>query len=530
MNQFGAFLSNLRSNTGLSLAELAPLVDTSKSALSRLENDEIAQPFKGAIRKQIIALAGILCTSKRETERYLELAGIPRSELTEFEEIQLGFFPIVPIGTPDANTTLEQLERLCEDRLRQLESYETKLGISNSPRSLKLKIQEFINTLQEIRVRLGKNQNGHELLRPVNVQSVETHYATELEEGRLVVGYQYGEGLSKILTSNSLYSLASPNARHLMQLAEVDRFAVDDCIILTNSHDFAGWEPDEIETIVITKPQPVPDDLEKVRQIKLPLIEKNYFNSSHYRLASFTPSFSDFGRLQIVLTPLHGFDFFSLTPFLDEPLLTGLDGSKLSIRQKYGNTALTYSASDRGTAIIPTPVSLQCVVVTKDQQIVLMQRSSSVTYYPNHWSASFEETMNAPGIDRRGKPSRSDDADFFIGVRRGLEEEFAMPKDAIESVNILSLNVEYLTLSVDVIILIKVNLDSEEVKQRWMVEARDKDEASRFASISTDLHEVVDKLFSKTLWHPTARMRLIQFLFHTYGVKEVAKAIAARSS
>ena len=138
--------------------------------------------------------------------------------------------------------------------------------------------------------------------------------------------------------------------------------------------------------------------------------------------------------------------------------------------------------------------------------------------------------MNAPGIDRRGKPSRSDDADFFTGAIRGMEEEFALPKEAIEGIKILSLNVEYLTLSVDVIILIKTNLDSEAIRQRWIIEAQDRDEASRFASISTDLHEVVDKLFSKTLWHPTSRMRLIQFLFHTYGVKEVAKAIAARSS
>ncbi len=36
---------------------------------------------------------------------------------------------------------------------------------------------------------------------------------------------------------------------------------------------------------------------------------------------------------------------------------------------------------------------------------------------------------------------------------------------------------------------------------------------------------LVDKLFSKTLWHPTARMRFIQFLFLTYGIDEVAEAI-----
>ncbi len=527
MKQFGAFLANLRSNVGLSQEELALLVESSKSALSRLENDEVPQPFKGPVRKTVIALAEILCTSKRETERYLELAGIDKSLLTETEEIQLGFLPRIPVGSPEEESNLEHLEHIYEERLQRLEAHEMKLGASSSPQSLRLKIQEYTNILQEIRVRLGKNYSDHEPFEAGNVQILENHYAAEIE-GRIVVGYQYGEELSKISMSNSLYSLASPNARWLMQLADVEHFAVDDCIILTNSRNFAGWEPSEIKTTVLSRPLPVPDDLEEVRQKKIPLIEKDYFNSSHYRLSSFTPSFSDFGHLQIVLAPLSGYDFFSLIPFLDEPLLTALDGSRVSIRQKYGNTALTYSSTDPGTSLIPTPVSLQCVVVTKDQRIVLMRRSSSVAYYPNHWSASFEETMNAPGIDRNGNLSRSDDADFFAGTVRGLEEEFAIPPSAVESVKILSLNVEYLTLSVDVIAVIKISLTAEEIRRNWILEAWDRDEASKFALLSTELPVVVNKLFSRTLWHPTSRMRLIQFLFHTYGIDEVAKAIQER--
>ena len=58
--------------------------------------------------------------------------------------------------------------------------------------------------------------------------------------------------------------------------------------------------------------------------------------------------------------------------------------------------------------------------------------------------------------------------------------------------------------------------------------ARHRDEASRVSGVSTGLSEVVDRLFSRTLWHPTSRMRLIQFLFHVYGVDEVAKAIKSR--
>ncbi|SRR5579875_27325 len=526
MKDFGVYLSNLRSSSSLSLEDLAHLVDSSKSTLSRLENNEVSKPFKGTMRKLVLALAEILCTSRRETERYLDLAEIDISLLTDVEEAQLGFVTPIPPGSPGEAESLARLEQIYADLLKQLEAKETYLGISNSPPRLKLKIQEYANALREVQKRLDIINHRHSE-QQVEIEPVQVHYTAALE-GRLVVGYQYGKTLSPELVTYSLYALASPQARQLMQLADVERFAVDDCIILTNSKNFQGWSPHEIKTTVLSTRLPIPDDLEKLMQEKLPVIQKDYFNSSHYRLVSFTPSFSDLDQLEVTLAPLGFHEYYSLTPFFDEPLLTALDGSKISIRQKYGNTALTYSATDRGTSLIPAPVSIQCIAVTADQQIVLMRRSSSVAFYPNHWSASFEETMNAPGLDRKGQPSRSDDADFFAGALRGLEEELAVTQNDVESIKVLSLNVEYLTLSVDVITVIKLRLTGEEIRERWLVEAWDRDEASKFDLLPADLPAVVEKLYSRTLWHPTARMRLIQFLFHTYGVKAVASALKAK--
>ena len=80
----------------------------------------------------------------------------------------------------------------------------------------------------------------------------------------------------------------------------------------------------------------------------------------------------------------------------------------------------------------------------------------------------------------------------------------------------------------NVVTVIRVNLTAEEIRQNWLLCAWHRDEASRFDSLSTELSAVVDKLFSKTLWHPSARMRLIQFLFRTYGVDEVAETIKAK--
>jgi hypothetical protein len=132
--------------------------------------------------------------------------------------------------------------------------------------------------------------------------------------------------------------------------------------------------------------------------------------------------------------------------------------------------------------------------------------------------------MNAPGTDRKGKPSRSDDANF-TGAMRGLDEEFAIPAEAVIDIKVLSLNTDYLTLSVDVITVISLSLTAEEIRQSWLLKDWDRDEASKFSLLSSDLTAVVNKLFSRTLCHPTARMRLIQFLFYRYGVDEVAAAI-----
>ncbi len=100
MQQFGVYLSNLRSNKGLTLEKLAKLVGSSKSTLSRLENSDIPRPFKGAIRRLIIQLAQVLCTSKPETERYLTLAGIDITFLTENEKKLVGLLPHISINTP----------------------------------------------------------------------------------------------------------------------------------------------------------------------------------------------------------------------------------------------------------------------------------------------------------------------------------------------------------------------------------------------------------------------------------------------
>jgi len=136
--------------------------------------------------------------------------------------------------------------------------------------------------------------------------------------------------------------------------------------------------------------------------------------------------------------------------------------------------------------------------------------------------------MDSPGMSPKGN-KRPGDADFFACAIRGIEEELGVTAEAIDSIKVLSLNVEYLILAIGVVVIIKTYLTAQEVKSHWLIQAPDRNEASKFATLSTNPSVVLQKLFSNdVLWHPTARMRLIQFLFHTYGVKEVAAMFKAR--
>src|SRR5581483_1429155 len=293
-----------------------------------------------------------------------------------------------------------------------------------------------------------------------DVQWVHLSSVADTEQnGRVVVGKMYGKELETMHASYNIDALASHNALHLMELANVDCFAVDDLITFTQSNSFAGWNRDDIFITRHSAPLAVPQDVETLRQEKLPAIQKDFVNSSHYRLAAYTPAFSDRRGLEVSLAPIGFHDFYALLPYLDDPLLTSSDGSKISVRDKYGHLAFTYSTSGP-TCPIPAPVSLQCLIVTRDEQIILMQRSNTVAFYPNHWSASFEETMDSAGLSPRGT-IRSGDADFFACALRGMEEEFGVPVDAVESIKILSLNIEYLILTVGVVAIIKTRLTAQ---------------------------------------------------------------------
>ncbi len=739
MRQFGTFLTGLRKHADISQDELAAIANTNTSIVSRLEKNEISQPFKGPIRKIVLTLGETLCTTRQEMEQYLKMAEIDRTKLTEVEELQLGYLQPSMQYTQNEQPDREALKRwgqFYEQRIRYLELRQQHVESSTAHLYVRLKIQEYTSMLQIVEKRLysgamadaeamasveqrtfentqeplSKQEEQEPLLdldldlddvdnaplptanaesrgpdtepRPAyqhdvpvmaaaselqdvdssvlrpspmtnqtnatpdwrrvfsalvpphmtrgttvsnsaaenmpvhsnrngngngNTQSVpapalsaahhtsaprdvstpplpawvseadapaprsptqtpappassqtaqqkklamnsenrppvardasekttpsvaapvrqaEQSSASTQERSRPTIGSHNGE--EHATGATSLLSLASRNARWLMQQAGVKRFAVDDCITLAQSRNYEGWGPKAVSTTMLSTALPLPEEVEKVRQEHLPTIVNHYYNGAHYRLLSFTPSFSARDQIHVTLAPIHFYDYYSTVLVLDEPLLQGAEGTKLSIRQRYASSALSYSVMGKGVSQLPAPISLHCIVVTRDKQIITMQRSSWVGFYPGRWSVSCEEMMNAPDHEQDEDPTRAADTDFFATARRCLFTELGIPAEAIEQIRLLSLNIEYLTLSATVIALVSVGMAAEEVEVNWMLRAWHRDEAANFATLSTDLHVVIEALLSKMAWHPTARMRMLQFLFACYGIDAVERAL-----
>src|SRR5215469_482566 len=97
MNQFGAYLATLRNHAELSQTELARCVGSSRSSISRLEIGEVPLPFRGTIRRLVISLGELLCSTTQEADRYTRFASIEKTLLTDGKCIQLGVSLPVPI-------------------------------------------------------------------------------------------------------------------------------------------------------------------------------------------------------------------------------------------------------------------------------------------------------------------------------------------------------------------------------------------------------------------------------------------------
>lgn len=194
--------------------------------------------------------------------------------------------------------------------------------------------------------------------------------------------------------------------------------------------------------------------------------------------------------------------------------------------------------------------------------IILQKRSREGHYWKDHLSASFEEQLDdcdflpeidklTPSIkkilvdirDRLEEDSRLcetkiDDPNLFIrGVLRGLCEEFAIQKDDVRSVKLMSLFVDYTELHCGCCVLVDVDLSPDAILERWK-RAPDRREGTVFF-MSSEFEHIVQALAlgrialenvgeaesSTQKWHSSTGYRLFMFGASEYGENAILRAI-----
>ncbi len=251
MKPFGEFLASLRTSAGLSLEDLALLADSSKSTISRLENEGVSYPFRSPVRKQIISLSEILCASPKDSERYLELAGMKRSHLTEVEEVQLAFIPVILPGIPEEEHDLIRLQHVYEQRLSDIEKRIA--PVKRVPASLEIKQQLYIDNLNEIKERLERLQNRKKLRATKAFQLSPAQLITEslillnfahplTESQKASIEELAGVSLNKMLEIPTFINEAEPLEPQIASLLDTINISNEEwhaCHILVNPPGYA---------------------------------------------------------------------------------------------------------------------------------------------------------------------------------------------------------------------------------------------------------------------------------------------------
>lgn len=164
----------------------------------------------------------------------------------------------------------------------------------------------------------------------------------------------------------------------------------------------------------------------------------------------------------------------------------------------------------------PSILCLHTVVVTSDEQIVVVRRSPSVHYYPGKYAATIEEQFHArkdivPGPPRTGSVQ--------AWVYRALDEEMSLIPDThfeVGNVRILSVFLEHTLMNLSVCALVRLGRDGAALRDHLANNPRADFEFDRTQLFSCD--DALQELRSPSLTHhPTSRYRLLMALLCLRG-------------
>ena len=429
---YGILLSNLRSNVGLSQEMLAKCVQSSKSALSRLENGDVQQPFKGSVRKLVIRLAELLCSSKKETERYLRLAGIDL--LTEREEFQLGFAPSLEIEAHEEITTLQRWAGIYQQLLEQLLGYETRCSSGNLPPQFKVKRQEYIQVLRAIQEKVKSLTEWKSGLKAKIAPLRAKPLPPVVSDGLFRVGKFAGTWISLDGDGTAEYRLENITTRYISSVEDL---------------------PEEL--------QKRKESIAREQQERKEKGLSSAWNGEIYQLDHFVigrEPVQEEMTLDLWFRPSDYYTFLATNKSLDDP----------EVRAKYLQEPDWFEPAP----FFSHSFGIALVVVTKDEYCLLTQRSSYQSINASTYStAAVVESLSRP-VDRR---TDSFAPDLYRCACRGLSEELGLieRKDfSPQDILFLNFGVNSQYATYGMIGLVKVQRTCQEILDKWGKGVKDK--------------------------------------------------------
>jgi predicted nucleotide-binding protein len=277
----------------------------------------------------------------------------------------------------------------------------------------------------------------------------------------------------------------------------------DDALSLLNHHDLGqGWALDEVRFRLDPTPFAVPPDREE------PF--RRWYAAKHE-----VERLEDDGVKYMVLqNPIASTDSPTLTLRLgptrySETLFYHQDSSS-RMREEWISDLVQGDLQAR----FAHSFCMHAIVVTADDQLLLTERSSKVSYGKGMWSASCEESLAdvdiAGGMDGLGTR----------WARRLLDEELGLDASSCdpENMRLLSIFLEADLPNVSACVGLRVNLTAQQLRTRIQSGLRPDSELSTIRFLAAEREALLDALRNPTeRFHPTTRYRLLMATLWLHG-------------
>ena len=272
----------------------------------------------------------------------------------------------------------------------------------------------------------------------------------------------------------------------------------------------SGWSCQDVSIVSRARRFPMPEELQKdyTRYKNQRMDDKRFFDDGlKYRLVK-NPIASSDSRTLVLEVDENRYSEFHF--YNDEINVTQQRKSEL-IREAFDDLSMDF----------PQLLCMQAIIVTSDNRILSVLRSSKVELYPDTWSVSIEEQMAEGDLGGGEQP-------ILMWARRMLREELGLSSSEFdpEKIRVLSVLLETHILNCNVCCLIRLNLPSSEfhriIKSKTRADYEFKD--WRFLTMEECLEQLVEPTLAL---HPTSGYRILLALLHEYGFSKLADKLFA---